>query len=601
MSRPELCRPEALARIAPLRIAGTHWGGAVYPHQVGADEAGRIEKRIGMVHAAGARFIGSINGRGFYHHGLDGEAVLTLEGKPRTHPAMNDMVYKCSLSPAMEEAFLSTARRCVTLGMDGFILDSWMGEGWTLCFCEHCLRFYRERLAARADSPEVADLVGANRERFDYGERLRGLGYTDETPISKLPLGSILAQDRFDELVARKRRFLTAARAFAAEHAGKPFTITANVYDMPPMTFAVQDLLDYLSVELPYFGSFDGYPPACSSIALHKKARAADKRCVIQPGCHDTARALLGAARIATLFKIWVAEAYASGNLFDLVPREFAGFEGGKEVFLDLPVKDLLPYYRFVQDRPDIYGETRSLARVAVLYSLSAGRAYGAEFEREYKAVCKLLCDNHYQFDVILDGDGRWNQTVPEAETLARYGVAVVPGPQALRAATVDRLRRFQEQGGRIILCGGQPWAEAPYRGFCEAVNGRYIAPHDLPSYASYLDGRDAVMRAAFGRLVGPDPVLSTNAPPEVGIQCWKVGGRTVVHFVNYAYLKETDGTKTAAEIQVALNVRASAAVLLSPDADRPAPIGLTADRDGARFVVPSLEVYSVAVLSDEP
>lgn len=600
MSRPEICQPDALAKVAPLRIAGTHWGGAVYPSEVGTAKVEQIKQRIEMVHAAGARFIGSINGRGFYHTGMDSEAVLALDGKPMTHPGMNNKVYKCSFSPAMYDAFLSTAQRCVDMGMDGFILDSWMGEGWTLCFCDHCLQFYRERLAAKAGKPEIAELKGIDLSSFDYGEYLRGRGYTAQTPLNKLPMGQMLAQERYDELIARKRRFLAAAREYAAQHAKKPFTITANVYSMPSITFAVSDLLDYLSVELPYFGAFDGYPPACSSISLLKKGQAAGKRCVVQPGCHDTAQALIGQPRTSTLFKIWVAEAYASGNLFDMVPREFAGFKDGKEIFLELPVAELLPYYRFVQNHPEIYGDGESPAKIAVLYSMSAGNAGGDAFEREYKALCKLLYDCHYQFDVLLDGDGKWNQTTPDADALSRYETVIALCPQSLREATVDRLLSYREKGGHLVLYGRQPSALPPYRKLCESVTDSYIKPQELLSYVSYLSNRDVGTREAFGKLLGPDPFLSTNAPPEVGILCRQVGDKTIVHLINYAYQKDTDTTKAAPNIEVTLSTHASRARLLSPDGDREAQIGVQTVKDGVRFVIPSVEVYSVVVLSDK-
>lgn len=599
MSRPEICRDEMLAKISGLRIAGTHWGGAVYPSEVGTAKVEQVTQRIDMVHAAGARFIGSINGRGFYHTGMDSEAVLALDGKPMTHPGMNNKVYKCSFSPAMYDAFMSTAKRCVDMGMDGFILDSWMGEGWTLCYCGHCLKFYRERLIARAGKPEVAELKDADLSTFDYGAYLRGLGYTAETPINKLPMGQMLAQERYNDLITRKRRFFTAAREYAAQHAKKPFTITANVYSMPSITFAVHDLLDYLSVELPYFGVFDGYPPACSSIALLKKGQAAGKRCVVQPGCHDTAQALLNQPSTSTLFKIWIAEAYASGSLFDLVPREFAGFKDGKEIFLELPVTELLPYYRFVQDHPDIYENGKSQAKIAVLYSMSAGNTGDDAFEREYKALCKLLYDCHYQFDVILDGDGKWNKAIPDAETLSRYDTVIALCPQSLREVTIDQLLSYREKGGRLALYGRQPSELPPYLKLCESITGSYIKPQELPSYVSYLGSRDAETREAFGKLLGPDTYLSTNAPPEVGILCRQVGNKTILHIINYAYQKETDTTKPAPNIQVTLSIRASRAQLLSPDGNKDAQIGLLPVKDGVRFVVPSVDVYSIVVLSN--
>lgn len=241
-----------------------------------------------MVHDAGARYIGSINGRGFYFQQMDNEAMRQLDGELLKHGGMNQAIYKCSLNPKTQRAFLLTARHCIDAGMDGLILDSWQGEARQLCFCRWCTEFYRKSLKENRQDPRLAELVDINADAFDYGGYLRSKGFDAKTPIHKLPFGPVFQELRFRELLQQKRSLLTKIRQYAQRRRRMPFTLTANVYSMRPMTFAIADLLDYFSVELPYFGTFNGYPPQCSSIALLKKAQAVGKRCVVQPGCHDT-------------------------------------------------------------------------------------------------------------------------------------------------------------------------------------------------------------------------------------------------------------------------------------------------------------------------
>ena len=494
ISRLAMCQHKGQETIRPLRITAIHWGGAPYP---GGDEAKcrQLERDIAMAHGTGAQYIGSVNGRGFHHHGMDSEAVRLLDGKPMTDAAMNNAIYKCSLNPKMSAAFLEVMKGCIDVGTDGLILDSWQGEGWTLCFCESCTRFYRECLKKHRDDPRLAAIKDLDPETFDYGAYLRARGCTAATPIRDLPLGPMLAGFRFDELIRTKRTLFESIRQYAASRGRRGFHLTANVYDMPATTFAVSDLLDYFSVELPYFGSFDGYPPQGTSIALHKKGRMAGKRCVIQPGCLDTARALIDKTSTATLFKTWIAEAYASGNLFDMIPREWAGYQNGQVVWLDMPVQQLVPYYRFIKSHPEIYTETVSLAKTAVLYSMAAASADPKGYEREYRAVCKLLYDAHRQFDVILAGEGRWNTTEPSADQLGRYDAIVAIRPQQLRDDTVSRLIEWKMGKRKMVLCGKSRTGQPGYPRLCAAALGREVPSAELPSFVPYIKSRDADTR----------------------------------------------------------------------------------------------------------
>ena len=598
-SRPVMCKPEMQAAISPVRLSGTHWGGAVYPGDVGSPKPDQLLARIAMVRQAGARFIGSINGRGFYHKSLDAEAVRLLDGSPCTYPPMNNAVFKCSLSPRVQEAFLATARGCVDMGMDGFILDSWLGEGARLCLCEHCLAFYRRCLREHPDEPRLKELVAAgDTDRFDYGEFLRARGHDRDTRLGKLPGGRELSRLRIGRVIDVRRRFWREIRTYAAQRSRPGFALTANVYSMGWRTFAIHDMLDYLTVELPYFGQFSGYPPSCSSIALHKKGEMVGKRCVCQPGCHDTARALIGKGATASLFKIWLAEAYACGNVFELIPREFAGYENGKVVHLDLPVAELVPYYRFVQEHAELYDDTRSVARVAVLYSMRGAARSAHDFEGEFQGLCKALVDAHILFDVLLEGDGELNCAVPTAEQLGRYDAVLVVRPQLCGTATVRRLIEFVRAGRKVMLTGPSFRSGSDYRSLSVAAAGHVLPPNELPSYARYPEVRDELTRVRLTRALGGDPLLRTDAPPELGLLCRSAGPRTILHFVNYAYDADGDRVRSTGPLAVRLSgVSGRTATFLSPDGNRRERVPVLRTRDGVACTVPPVSVYGVVVI----
>jgi hypothetical protein len=592
-----MCQPAGQEMIRPLAITAIHWGGAPYPDDSEAKRK-QLVRDIAMVHATGAKYIGSVNGRGFYHTGMDEQAVQLLDGRPMTDAAMNNAVYKCSLNPKMNAALLGSMNGCVDLGMDGLILDSWQAEGWTLCFCESCLSFYRESLKKHRDDPRMTAIKDLDPATFDYGRYLRDRRFTAATPIRELPGGPALAEYRLGELIGSKRRLFETVRKYAASRGRKDFHLTANVYDMPAQTFAIGEWLDYFSVELPYFGSFDGRPPQGTSIALQKKGPMVGKRCVIQPGCHDTAHALIGKPSTATLFEIWIAEAYASGNLFDMVPREWAGYENGQVVWLDLPVRQLLPYYRFVASHREMYGETASLAKTAVLYSMTAAREDPRGYEREYQAVCKLLYDAHRQFDVVLAGDGRWNTVEPAVDELGRYDSIIVIRPQQLGNQTANRLLEWKTPAKRLTLCGKARQTQPLYPRLCAAALGREIAAAELPSFVPYIKSRDANLRASLEEALAPDGVLTTNAPADVGITAWQVGRRRVIHLVNYGYEEKSDQVRDVENLELRLKLpEVRQAFVCSPDGQRRGILPIVREPDGIRLTIGRLHIYSVVVL----
>ncbi len=600
MSNMAMCQPKMLSAIAPVRITAIQWGSAIYPREVGTGKRSRLAKSIARVHAIGAKYIGSINGGGYFHRSLNSEAIISFEGKLRYRRDSKAKIYKCWFRPKMFQAFVDTAKRCVDVGMDGFVLDDWSVSN-QLCFCDRCLALYRGYVRAHKDDPLLKRfLKGVDVDTFDYGQYLRDRGVDPSLPDWKLPLGWQLKHYRRDQLIGRIRSFWETVRAYAEQKGGRPFYLTANVSSMGWTTFAVSDLLDYFLVETMYFGTYGGLPPRGASIALHKKTRMAGKRGVLQPGNVNTVRRLIGRPSIATLYKIWIAEAYASGNLFHFIPRTHGGIQidGDKGTkVLDLPIQELKTYYAFFQQHPQIYTATTSPAKIAVLYVMCEA------VDKEFMAACKLLYDAHYQFDAVLIGDGQKNRSFPSAEVLARYKAIVLPLAKIpLPAAAIAELAKYQRAGGQILpssefLGFHRSKRAAAFAPLWKQLTGRSTASDGLRSFTPYLKSQDARARDEIKTILEPDPVLQTNASSTVGVLQWRAGPRELIHLVNYDYIESEDAVKDAANIRITVNTSARTARLFSPDDGK--VTRLTLQRDGGRvsFTVPKLHVYSVVVL----
>jgi len=193
---------------------------------------------------------------------------------PHAARPMNDAVFKCSLNPKVQNALLLAAKQSIDIGMDGLILDSWQGEARALCFCDYCLEFYRQCLVEHRDDNRLKDLSPLDAREFNYGEYLRNRGLDAKTPAHKLPFGPVFEEYRFAELIERKRRLLTEIRQYGQRRRNAAFHLTANVYSMQPMTFAIDDLFGLLLGRTPLLRELRWLPASCSSIALLKKAHA---------------------------------------------------------------------------------------------------------------------------------------------------------------------------------------------------------------------------------------------------------------------------------------------------------------------------------------
>jgi len=602
LSSAAILDPVLLKKMEPVKFDAVEWGGAIYPADLNTKKPQQIQEKISLAHSLGIKYIGSINGAGFSFRNFDSEVMRDFDGSARHRADSREKIFKCFLRPKMFDGFVETAKRCVDVDMDGFILDDWFVDA-KLCFCDRCAPLYRKILMTHGDDPMLQKLLlEVVPDTFDFAQYLRDKGIDPNTPDWRRPYGGVFMRYRNELLLKQKRRFWQTIREYADSKGKRDFLLTANVYRMNWRSFTIDDLLDYYLIEMPYLGVYKGYPPRCASIALLKKTRMVGKRGALQLANVDTVRKLIEKPSFATLLKIWIAETYASGNVFYIPPRSHGGI--GLNVdeetkYTDFPMVELKPYLAFVQKHPEIYEGTVSPAKVGVVYFMSG------EVDDEYTAVCKVLYDAHYQFDAVFIGDGKWNKRFPTAKQLAKYDVLVMPlAKTAPPKEAVRELSKFAKAGGKLVLCSTFPnyfarVQDAAYRPLWKAATGSEEVPQEIISFLPYLNERDEKLRDRLVQLLGTDPILTTNAPPTVGIQCWRAGDKIVVHLINYDYIEAEDAVKDVENIEIHLSLHAKKGKIISPDTDKVIRVRLRRKAgSGVKFTVPRLHIHCVAVLT---
>lgn len=180
---------------------------------------------------------------------------------------------------------------------------------------------------------------------------------------------------------------------------------------------------------------------------------------------------------------------------------------------------------RFVRAHAATLSRRRYAADVAVVHSgwseIASCTVFNPvmdKFVDEYCGWCQFLGDTHRQWNVLLQDD-------LTAERLAEYPIVVLPSVIVLTDAQQERLRRYVENGGRLVATGltgsryGPDRLLAPRPGRFDVPGARVVA--DKPGVAYWRKSRDAAAARRMAELLDwPDlrPRLETDAPATVGV-----------------------------------------------------------------------------------
>jgi hypothetical protein len=208
--------------------------------------------------------------------------ALDLDGKPVIAPWMlafdrkKPWYWGCNNRPRFLALSLERANKALDLGVDWLQFDDWSmivsAHGWSgACFCDDCMRRFREDLAATVPPATRQELGLEPLDRFDYREVLRRQYGVADAAAYKAKRASLATTPLFEAFQRRSvRRFFVDLRREVDAKAGRrvPLSVNSTFYRPGQRENFLVDLVDFLEGETPQLDLVNLVVPARTAEAL---------------------------------------------------------------------------------------------------------------------------------------------------------------------------------------------------------------------------------------------------------------------------------------------------------------------------------------------
>jgi len=318
--------------------------------------------------------------------------------------------------------------------------------------------------------------------------------------------------------------------------------------------------------------------------------------------------------------------------------RQTLGMVGSVLSAPEIP-SDQRHYVSFFREQFDYYKDVRAINDVAVLYSYASMGFNNDAPAVSFMLFTQALIQAKVPFDIIFD---------EHLKDLSKYKVLVLADQECLSEEQMDLIRKYVEQGGGFVATEQTslytPWrlrrrdfglkdlfgVEAP------AYEGRRAAEEDLKvspqqrrtgrGRVSYLAAvKAAIEKPAGARMTSQYWKLPLNWQEIVEQVRWAAGGkftmeveapetlavtaeqqeqaeqnRRLVHLVNYAAPQGKTVSNVKVEVEVPEGKGVRQVTLLTPDGEGKKTVPSRVAGRRARFTVPRLETYTLAIIEME-
>lgn len=339
--------------------------GATFVGWGGADTA----ERVRFHHDLGIRCTGSMwcltaGAKRLHEDAALREAVARdIAGDPIAVPWLWDHTHEgtpcwfgCTNHPVFRKHNRDMVRQVMAGGADGLHVDdhlgvaatsTWMGAG---CFCDHCMQAFREWLKQNAPAARLREEAGIEDLRdFDYRGLVRRFAVTRKAYReihALIPLMDLFKRFHLEAAAENVRQL----GALAAEIAGHPVLLSANA--AMPETRQIglhQEVWKHVSHvigELEHHAA-EGTDRLHEAVAVYRLASLRRKPLAATAAGVDWAFVKQHAAE--DLPRVWMATAYAHGQLFMPPHHAYCFTEEKGTDWYDGPTKAYAPLYRFVR------------------------------------------------------------------------------------------------------------------------------------------------------------------------------------------------------------------------------------------------------------
>ena len=539
-------------------------------------------------------------------------ACIDIDGKKMMFE-LERLPWQCTNNPVWREFLLKAAKRSIDWVADGFTFDEWLGSAsvsspdFNGCFCEHCMKGFREYLKQKYSLGELQSLgIGDIIDNFDYGDFIReGHLATYRASRWQVPLFSDFEDYQMLSIKKFWHEFVSEIREYGAAQ-GKDIYFSANTPELYPVWIPIQNELDYLSPEFTY-----DIPPKGKSITASKIARSLGKPAFFTPICTGITTEIMTRPDATALMKIYTVEAYSARG-FLIVPYHIWFWTSpgeGESYYAD--IEELSPYYDFIYNNKPYYENLFSTSKIAVLYSYPSARQAYDSFTNAFYGISDLLLHSNFQYDVLFAGDDNWIKNSLSLAQLKEYEVIILPSTSNLLDQQVDLLLSYSEAGGNIVAFGQ---TEPRLRSFVHNKNIlsgiSNMLKNLIPRFGKGFEYSGNIPSAKKISSILNDliqPNIQTNANENVVmLEYWNNETRSIIiHLINYNYNIKTKHLNIQKNInlEVMLNPELLGKNLIisykSPDGAEIKELDYLISNGNIKFQIPNLEFYGVISIEE--
>lgn len=249
----------------------------------------------------------------------------------------------------------------------------------------------------------------------------------------------------------------------------------------------------------------------------------------------------------------------------------------------------LKDHIRFIESYRELYEDAVPNNELAIVYADDAIAARPQTHDK-YVTLAQALAEGSVQFDVVYAGDGRFNPADLDAATLSSYRAVLLPEAQDIGPAPAAALEAFARAGGRVTVYSDSPLDPE----LIQAADGQVL-------FDFWKHYRDEDRERILSGVQAPASARIESSDPAVVVTRYELGGRQILHVLNYRYDEASDAVSPAKDLRLRITRDGgpASASLIDLDGERELA---AKSKDGTLVVeIPELAIYGLVVVTPSP
>lgn len=496
-------------------------------------------------------------------------------------------------NPAWREYLKAIIRIQIDAGVDGVQLDEAELPLTSLqyggCFCDDCMRLFRDYLQALPPNQLPADLHGVDLTTFHYGQWLRERGYDFQENREDSPLFWDYIRFQRGAITRYFKELADYAREYAASK-GRSVLVSGNFFNLFDQYYSLAPSVDLMITEMRntryrqpawyrYVAGFAGDKPV---VVVENPYGG------IIPELVDKLKVGQG----YDLFRLSLYEAAALGANMSVPYGSWMGSVIEDSFYA--PHELCVEIQSFLADHDSLYSQ-QTYSETAVVYSVESNfqlvsrRDLFADNRTNVSGggsvpfwdVCETLADAAQPFDVLFFPDGQLRSDELKLEDLRQYRTLILPDCRFLTAEQALLLEEYVQQGGKLLVLGG----------LGENLNEFRRLGLNHPN-ALQLDGQFTLNQLPNGAQAQIEPQAN------LALHVQRVADGAAIHLIRYDYDERQDAVPVLPELSLSLRLpeRFETARVFCPNGN---PEITLAHHDGLHQLrLRNVPLYAVVVLS---